>query len=312
MPKTGKVIKPLPQLSVDLVGEVRGTNLAAYKESAIAFIESINTDLRTDQDFADAESVIKFCNKAESDLKQIRANAMSQAADINQLFADIDTLRESLRQKRLTLNKLVQARKAEIKAEVIRAARQSLAEHIAELDARLTHVRLPPVNDNFDAAIKGKSTLKSIRAAVENELDNLKVFTSKQAELISRNLDQIRACGKDYLFSDLHDLVTREPESVQAIIAARIEEHGKQVEAEIDTRTNTLHPRPPGPITSTDETTGSFPLTSEQIAGLTDYQRGFYDGLKAYAYSQNGILYVGNNGKSLESSIHEFLAMDGA
>ena len=69
----GKAIKPLPQLSVDLVGEVRGTNLAAYKESAIAFIESINTDLQTDQDFTGAESVIKFCNKAESDLKQSRA-----------------------------------------------------------------------------------------------------------------------------------------------------------------------------------------------------------------------------------------------
>ena len=137
-PKTGKAIKPLPQLSVDLVGEVRGTNLADYKESAIAFIESINTDLQTDQDFADAESVIKFCNKAESDLKQIRANALSQTADINQLFTDIDVLRESLRQKRLTLNKLVQARKAEIKGQVIRAARQSLAEHIATLEARLT------------------------------------------------------------------------------------------------------------------------------------------------------------------------------
>jgi hypothetical protein len=62
-PKTGKAINPLPQLSVDLVGEVRGTNLAAYKESAIAFIESINTDLQTEQDFADAESVVKFCNK---------------------------------------------------------------------------------------------------------------------------------------------------------------------------------------------------------------------------------------------------------
>ena len=207
---------------------------------------------------------------------------------------------------------MVQARKAEIKSEVIRAARQSLAEHIAELDARLTHVRLPPVKDNFDAAIKGKITLKSIRAAVENELGNLKLFASKQAELISWNLDQIKACGKDYLFSDLHDLVTRKPEYVQVIIAARIEEHGKQVEAEIETRTNTLHLRPPGPTTSTDETTGSFPLTSQQIAGLTDYQRGFYDGLKAYAYSQNGILYVGNSGRSLESAVHKFLAMDGA
>jgi hypothetical protein len=106
--------------------------------------------------------------------------------------------------------------------------------------------------------------------------------------------------------------VTREPEYVQVIIAARIEDHEKQVEAEIETRTNAKQPRPPEPSTSTDETTGSFPLTSEQIAGLTDYQRGFYNGLKAYAYSQNGILYVGNNGKSLESAIHEFLAMDGA
>src|SRR5690625_996482 len=51
----GRTPENLPALRIEVSGEVTASNLAEYREHALSVIKSINRDLVTDQDFADAE-----------------------------------------------------------------------------------------------------------------------------------------------------------------------------------------------------------------------------------------------------------------
>jgi hypothetical protein len=56
-------IMQLPALAIQIRGEVAHSNLPVFKAKAEAFIASIKTDLLTDEDFANAEATIKFCDR---------------------------------------------------------------------------------------------------------------------------------------------------------------------------------------------------------------------------------------------------------
>jgi len=45
----------------------------------------------------------------------------------------------------------------------------------------------------------------------------------------------------------------------------------------------------------------------EEYNQLTDYQRGYIDGLRAYAYWKDGNQYVGKSGRSLDDAIMGFI-----
>ena len=50
----------LPALIVKVEGKVLETNIDAYRNTALEYVESINTALNTDDDFAGAEGVVKW------------------------------------------------------------------------------------------------------------------------------------------------------------------------------------------------------------------------------------------------------------
>ncbi|MGP2409208.1 hypothetical protein V2A84_06200 [Yersinia sp. 2553 StPb PI] len=115
----GKALMRLPALLVEIEGAVKESNLTVYQNQALAFIQSINTNLVTDQDFADAEETVKFCEKAEKELDLIKQQALSKTEQIDLLFRTIDTLRDEMRNKRLDLSKLVKLRKEAIRLEIL-------------------------------------------------------------------------------------------------------------------------------------------------------------------------------------------------
>ena len=55
----------LPALIVKVEGSVLETNIDAYRSTALEYVESINTALNNDDDFAEAEGVVKWCGDAE-------------------------------------------------------------------------------------------------------------------------------------------------------------------------------------------------------------------------------------------------------
>ncbi|WP_413507493.1 YqaJ viral recombinase family protein [Serratia proteamaculans] len=225
----GKSIMRLPALMVEIEGAVKQSNLTVYQGKALAFIESINTTLVTDQDFADAEETVKFCDKAESELDLIKQQALSQTVEIDELFRTIDVLREAMRAKRLELTKLVKSRKEEIRAEIISKAKTALNEHISALNVQLGAVRLPIIPVDFVTAIKGKKTLTSLQGAANDELARAKMEANQICDKYQANLklfDVIEPALKS-LFADINQLVGNDSEHLKLLIDQRISNQKK-------------------------------------------------------------------------------------
>lgn len=256
---TAQAITALPALTVQLVGEVKSSNLVAYREAAETFIKAINTNLQTDQDFADAEKTVKFCGDAEERLEVVKAQALSQTASIDELFRTIDSLSETMRGKRLELEKLVKARKDTIRDEIRREGCDAFAAHVAGLNTRLGKPYMPVVPYDFAGVMKGKKTITSLRDAVNTELARAKIEANAIADRIDINLKHLDAHGADYafLFADIAHIAGKEPEDFQLLVASRILGHKAKEQARLDAERERIRQeeaaklaKPPTPVTA--------------------------------------------------------------
>lgn len=220
----------IPYLDIRVEGRVLATNLEAFREHAMAVIGEINTTLETDQDFADAEEAVKWCAEVESRLKSAKEAALAQTADIDALFKAIDDISETARQKRLSLDKLVKARKNERRQEIQDQAVEALRAHHMQIGATLTHdVRFPPPAEfraKVGQAMKGKRTIQSLMDAAHQALTEAKLAANDQADTIRANLSAFVELAGDHehLFPDLQQLAYKATDDFAAVVKARIAE----------------------------------------------------------------------------------------
>lgn len=224
----------LPALLVELVGEVRSTNLTTWQQAVTARIQSISTDLQTDEDFAVAEKTVKFLDDGEKRLDVVKSQALAQTASIDDLFRTIDSLKAEMRAKRLNLDKLVKARKESIRGEIVQEGVKAFADHIAALNAQIGKPYMPPVPADFAGSIKGKKTVASLRDGVATELARAKIAANDIAGRITINLATLRERASDHahLFPDTAQIVLKQPDDLASLITARIADHAAKMEAE--------------------------------------------------------------------------------
>lgn len=215
----------LPALRIEVTGAVTASNLSDFKAHALAVFGGINRDLKTDQDFADAEATVKWCGEVEDKLKAAKQHALSQTASIDELFRTIDDIAAEARRVRLELDKLVKARKDAIRAEIVHAGQQALLAHIETLNAELGQPLMPAVAADFAGAVKGKRTVESLRAAVDAELARAKAEASATAARIAANLRLLAEANRPDLFPDVQSLALKSTDDLQAVITARVAEH---------------------------------------------------------------------------------------
>ena len=158
-PVVGKTPDNLPALLIQVTGAVTASNLPEFKARALEVFKGINRTLTTDQDFATAESTVKWCADVESRLAAAKEHALSQTATIDALFKTIDDISAEARRTRLELDKLVKARKEEIRGEIVAGGIAALREHIAQLNAAMPADYMPQVPADFAGAIKFLSCL---------------------------------------------------------------------------------------------------------------------------------------------------------
>ncbi len=220
-------IEDLPALTVELVGEVKSTNLTTFQAAVTRRIKAINTDLKTDEDFATADKLVKFLEDGEKRLELVKAQALSQTSSIDELFRTIDTLKGEMKAKRLTLDKLVASRKETIRGEIVNGGRASLLEHIAKLNTRIGKPYMPVIPENFAGAIKGKRNIAGLHDAVDTELARAKIAANEIADRIQINLNTLRDEAGDYksLFPDTAQIVLKANDDVLTLIKARIADH---------------------------------------------------------------------------------------
>jgi predicted phage-related endonuclease len=226
-------IMSLPALAIQIRGEVAASNLPAFQARAERFIASIKTDLVTDQDFADAEATVKFCEKAEGDLEQTKRAVLEQTADIAEVMRTIDHVREQLRAKRLVLERTVKDKKELIKAGILANAKQAFADHVAALEKEIAPLRLVFQARDFAGAMKNKRTLATLQDAVDTELANGKIAVDAIAQAVRGRLTWYRehAADHEFLFADLQSIIQKPDEDFQMVVRTRIENH-QRAEAE--------------------------------------------------------------------------------
>ena len=235
----GHTPETLPALRIEVTGMVTASNLADYKAHALAVFAGINRELKTDQQFADADKVVKWCGDVESRLAAAKQHALSQTESIDALFRTIDDISAEARRVRLELDKLVKARKEAVRGEIVAGGVAALRDHVAALNTRLGRPYMPAVQADFAGAISGKRTVSSIQNAVDTELARAKIANSEIADRIQLNLETLRDLAKDhaFLFADAGVIVLKAPDDLTMLVKSRIAEHQQKEVARIEAET---------------------------------------------------------------------------
>lgn len=231
----GTAPEALPALRIEVTGMVTASNLAAFREHALAVFGGIKTDLQTDSDFADAEKTVKWCKEVEDKLDAAKQHALSQTASIDELFRTIDAIKEEARQKRLTLDKLVKTEKEARKLQIVTQAHQALVAHVQQLNQRIAPASITPAGQQlFGEAIKGLKSLDSMRDKVSVVLANEKIETSALADRIEANRKTVEDMS---LLPDFAAVCTKAPDDFAALLALRKQQ---RADAEAEEREKTM------------------------------------------------------------------------
>lgn len=226
-------IMQLPALSIQIKGEVTLSNLPQFKEAAESFIANIKTDLQTDEDFANAEATVKFCDETERKLEAAKEAAIGQTASIDELMRTIDHIKDQIRSKRLTLDKLVKTQKESIKKNIIDAAFMVCADHSNEIAKEFKTISFIHLitflsRQNFETVCKNKRTLSGLHNAVDTEVAAIKIKLDDLARIIRKNLSHL---PEDLsLFRDLQSIITKPEDDFKLLIESRLAEQKRKEE----------------------------------------------------------------------------------
>jgi predicted phage-related endonuclease len=238
LPVVATHTESLPAVSVRLNGQLAvATNLPEFDVALRAFIKNIPANPSTDQEFADCEAACKSLKKAEDALAAAEENAMAQVTDVEAMRRLVGELRTLSRTVRLEKEKAVTARKEAIRIEIITAAKNKYASHIADLNKRNGVSYLGVQYPDFATAIKGKRTISSLQDAVDTLLANAKIEANATADRILQNISVPMAKEFNFLFSDLAVLCLKEADDFLAQVSLRVGDHQAKEVARIEAET---------------------------------------------------------------------------
>ena len=228
----------LPTVSVKVQGEVSIIdNFSVFGAALRDFINhKLVTDPQDDQDFADLEEQVKTLKKAEQALQDAERMIISSVDAIEQAQKQKDMLYSLARDNRLMAEKLVKAKKDEIRLKILNDANAEFAAYVASLEAGLGKLKLPEINPAVADAMKGKRTILSLRDAADTAIAQAKIEASGIASRMSSGHEILaeKSEGYEFLFRDAAELVMKEPEALEAIISMRITEHKQAEQAKLE------------------------------------------------------------------------------
>lgn len=228
-------IMALPALSIQIKGEVTLSNLPQFREAAEQFIANIKTDLVTDDDFADAEATVKFCDAAEKNLEQAKSAAIAQTASIDELMRTIDHIKGQISTKRLILKKLIESEKQSRKGAIIADAQHEFLNHLDSLYKETKPIELQIKRPDFAGAMKGLKKLSAMQEAVSTALRNGMFEADSAAKDIRAKLAWFREFSAyEFLFRDMQQVIQKPMDDFQLTVTARISDHKTAEAAKLD------------------------------------------------------------------------------
>jgi predicted phage-related endonuclease len=224
-PAKAQPVIALPSLSIAIKGEVTSSNLEPFKIAATAYLENINTNLVTDQDFADGEAAVKFCKDVEEKIELTKSAMIAQTSTIDEVMRELDFIKKQYAEKRLALDKLVKNQKAIIKADAIAKARSEVLAHSEKLDAEIAPLKLWASYPDFASAIIGLKSLKSMHSTLNDCVAKAKIDCDAMASDIRLKVRwfHLNYSEHELLFADLQLLIQKPMEDFQLHVKARVD-----------------------------------------------------------------------------------------
>lgn len=236
-PVVAEAMESLPAVSVRLDGKLAViSNLPDFATALRAFIQRIPAKPETDQDFANAEAACKALKRSEDALTAGEDAALGEMVDFEAMRRQVRDLKELARTTRLATEKLVAARKEQLRGEIVAEGVAAYRAHIDSLNDTLGKPYMPTLAVDFGGAVKGKRTVDSLRGAVNDELARAKIAADEVGRKIQMNLNTLRekAFSYAFLFADAAALCQKEPEFVTLTVQTRIAEHEKAEAARLE------------------------------------------------------------------------------
>jgi putative phage-type endonuclease len=218
----------LPAVSVRVDGALAViSNLPSWGVALREFIAKIPAKPETDQQFADCDSACKKLKEAEQALDAAEANALGQITSVEEMTRMVADLRTLARTTRLASEKMVTARKLQIRTEEVQRGKDAFAAHIASLNERLGRPYMPAIAVDFAAAISGKKNIDSLRNAIDSELARGKIAAHEIADRLDLNLQHLRQHAADFafLFADTAQIIQKPADDLRVLVKSRIIDH---------------------------------------------------------------------------------------
>lgn len=262
----------MTKLSIVLSGVIEKSNFDEWKSELIEQIRSVNTELKTDDDFVAAGKHVKQFKAAEKSLKVAKKSALEQAAEINKLFEAIDTVSEEARQARLTLDKQIKRRKKEIKSEYVAQGVDSIKAFIATQSDTFQLLSHSEYNDKaiFVDVLSGKASSKGMQKAITKTCEAIKAAITKQAnevQINSTKLDNLPAHHQT-LFQDRVQLIALSTEQLDKTINERVN-HFEKLSKDTQAAPAAAVDEPEAPVVTEEKV--AMITVDDDDASLSDY-----------------------------------------
>lgn len=231
-------IKDLPAIVITASGSLTiETNFARWGVELREFIAKIPDKPETDQDFADCNAAITAFKKAEKMLDTEEQRVLSMVTSIEEMQREKKLLFDLSRTTRLSLEKLVVSRDLAVKAEIIQAGKDQLAEYVVKLNDSIGGNWIPAISADFSQAIKNKRSYESMRSSVADMVAHKKVEAKGIADRINQNRQElVGELDWSFLFPDWTAVCTKPCDDFAALLSMRITNHRaaeeKRMEAE--------------------------------------------------------------------------------
>jgi hypothetical protein len=213
-------------LEFDFDVSIRKCNVALYRHDVVQAINSIRTDLQTDQDFADANEAIKWCKSIKEKVEIARKMALSKSKELEDMFAALQEIQQLAKNKELALTKLKKTRSQEIREAIVKENEAQVNEYIKNANKTISPYTLPDLNarGKIISSMKNKSSFNSLQEAAALAVNSLKFEISEKLNEIIANTDHVKFISGDHLslLPDLNNLVHLSTDKFKAVVAERI------------------------------------------------------------------------------------------
>jgi len=211
----------MKDLIVRVEGKVLSNNFTEFEAAALEVLDSMSTELVTDDDFIKAAKDITLCKEVEDRLDNVKQDIIDQSKDVSEAVTCISDLFTKFRDKRLKQNELIREWKTERRNKIVSEAAEDIRAVIA--DSPVAHGYSVSLS-RIEAVVKGKQTRETMEKATKQLIDTVSDELTDLEEHYKQATEEIEITEKQYpgLFPDKKTLALKSFDTVTATIEARV------------------------------------------------------------------------------------------